>query len=147
MTSPTSDPIFPDQPVVPAPPGHPSHKKREERDDDWVVIHRGGEGSKEHVKALERRLIKANLDSRVEHDDDRKVVLEVHRADEDEARRIIGGEANGHGGSAHRSREAQIEAEEKAELKGPFKASTISWILIVVALAVIAYLVFWMFPK
>jgi len=145
---PTSDPIFPGQPLVPPAPGHPSRTPREEGAEDWVVIHRGKEGSKEHVKALERKLIKANLDSRVEHDDDHKVVLEVHREDEAEARRIIGeAQANGHGGAAHRSREARIEAEEQAELKGAFKASTVSWILILLACAVIAYLVFWMFLR
>jgi hypothetical protein len=143
---PTSDPIFPDKPLVPPAPGHPGHEQHHEGPHDWVVIHRGGEGSKEHVKALERKLIKADIDSRVEHDDDHKVVLEVHPADEAEAKQIIGAAAaNGKGERAHMTREEHIEAEEKAELRGPFKASTISWVLIVVAAAVIAYLVFWMF--
>jgi hypothetical protein len=138
-----SDPFFPDKPLIPAPEGHPSHEKRPESDKDWVVVHRGGEGSKAHVEALERKLIKAHIPTRIEHNDDHKIVLEVHRDREAEAVEVLGEEnVSGRGSAAHQTREQRIEAEERGELTGAFKASSYAWLLVVVAVALLGYLVY-----
>ena len=141
--APTGDPIFPDQPVVPAPEGHPAHEKRAS-DKDWVVVHRGGAGSKAHVEALEHKLRKSHINSRVEHDDEGRVVLEVAREDEDRAIAALGDEnASGVGETAHQTREQRIEAEERAELHGPFAAIYSKWLLAILAVAVLGFLAFW----
>jgi hypothetical protein len=141
------DPIFPGPPVVPPAPGHPQHEKHHEAASDWVVIHRGGEGSKAHVQSLEHKLIKAKIPARVEHDDEHRVVLEVPREHEAEAKKVIGSDqVSGVGEKPHQTSEERIQAEERAELKGPFKAATTGWVLVVVAIAVLALLAFWMFP-
>lgn len=134
---PTGDPIF-EQPVTPV--GGPAHE-RKETSRDWVVIHRGGENSKAHVQSLEHKLIKADIPARVSHDDDHKVVLEVPRERERDAKEILGA-ANTHGADemAHETREEKIEAEERAELHGAFKATTWTWLLVLVAIAVLLFL-------
>ncbi len=144
---PTGDPIFPGPPVVPPAPGHPHHEKHHDDSHDWVVIHRGGEGSKAHVQSLEHKLVKAKINARVEHDDEHRVILEVHREDEAAAKAVIGaGQVSGEGEKAHQTREERIEAEERAELRGPFKAATMGWVLVAVAIAVLAFLALYMFP-
>lgn len=144
---PTSDPIFPDQPVVAPPAGHPSHAKHHEAATDWVVIHRGGAGSKAHVDSLEHKLVKASIPARVEHDDEHRVVLEVPRSQEHEAMKVIGSDqVSGVGEKPHQTNEERIEAEERAELKGPFKAATMGWVLVVLAVAVLAFLALYMLP-
>lgn len=136
------DPIF-EQPVAPV--SGPAHERKETAR-DWVVIHRGGENSKAHVQSLEHKLTKADIPSRVAHDDDHKVILEVPREHEREAIEIIGSEnARGAGENAHQTREEKMEAEEKAELSGPFKAATMKWLLVVVAVAVLAFLALYMY--
>ena len=144
---PTSDPIFPDAPPVAPAKAPQHHEKRRDKAEDWVVVHRGGAGSRAHVESLERKLIKAHINARVEHDDEHRVVLEVEREDEQVAVEVLG-EANvsGQGENAHRSREERIEEGEQRELSGPFKAATTKWVLIVVAIAVLAFLVFWTYP-
>ena len=138
-----SDPFFPDKPLVTPNESHPSHKQQGESEKDWVIIHRGGEGSKAHVEALERKLIKAHIPTRVEHDDDHRVVLEVHRDREEEAVEVLGVESvSGRGSTRHQTHEQRIEAEERGELKGPFKATSYGWLLIVVAIALLGYLVY-----
>ena len=144
---PVGDPIFPGPPAVPPAEGHPHRDKHHDEDKDWVVIHRGGEGSKAHVQSLEHKLTKASIPARVEHDSEHHVVLEVHRDREREAKEVIGADqVSGVGENPHQSAEERIEAEERAELKGPFKAATMGWLLIVVAIAVLAFLAFYMFP-
>jgi len=144
---PVGDPIFPGPPVVPPAPGHPQHEKHHDDAHDWVVIHRGGEGSKAHVQSLEHKLVKAKIPARVEHDDEHRVVLEVPRENEHEAKKVIGSDqVSGVGEKPHQTGEERIEAEERAELKGPFKAATTGWILIVLAIAVLALLALWMLP-
>ena len=141
------DPIFPGPPVVPPAPGHPQREKHHDSSHDWVVIHRGGEGSKAHVQSLEHKLVKAKIPARVEHDDDHKVVLEVPREHEAEAKKVIGADqVSGLGEKPHQTSEERIEAEERAELTGPFKVATIGWVLIVLAVAVLALLALYMFP-
>jgi len=137
---PTSDPIF-EQPVAPV--GGSAHEHKE-GPRDWVVVHRGGENSKAHVQSLEHKLTKAGIPARISHDDDRKVVLEVPREREEEAKQVLGA-ANTHGADelAHQTREAKIEAEERAELHGAFKASTWGWLLVLVAIAVLVFLAMW----
>ena len=138
-----SDPFFPDEPLVPSTETPPSHEGQPESDRNWVVVHRGGEGSKAHVEALERTLIKARIPTRIEHDDDHRVVLEVHRDREEEAAELLGdANVSGLGGMPHMTREERIQAEERAELKGPFRAATYSWLLVLVAVALLAYLVY-----
>jgi hypothetical protein len=144
---PVGDPFFPGPPAVPPAPGHPQHPKHHDAAHDWVVIHRGGEGSKAHVQSLEHKLVKAKIPARVEHDDERRVVLEVPREHEAEARKVIGlDQVSGVGEKAHQTGEERMEAEERAELTGPFKASTTRWVLIVVAIAVVSLLALWMLP-
>jgi hypothetical protein len=134
---PVGDPIFPGPPAVPPAPGHPQREKHHDDSHDWVVIHRGGEGSKAHVQSLEHKLVKAKIPARVEHDDQHKVVLEVPRDREAEAKEVIGSDqVSGLGEKPHQTNEQRIEAEERAELGGPFKASTTRWVLIVLAIAV-----------
>lgn len=135
--APTSDPIF-QAPV--APPSGPAHEHKE-GPKDWVVVHRGGENSKAHVQSLEHKLTKANIRSRVAHNDQHKVVLEVPRDQEKEALEVLGaGDSHGAGENAHATREERIEAEERAELHGAFKASTMGWVLVLVAVAVLLFL-------
>lgn len=139
---PTSDPIF-QQPVTPA--GGPAHERKEGAR-DWVVIHRGGPNSKAHVESLERKLIKADIPARVAHDDDHKVILEVPRECEKEAKDLLGSEnTHGAGENPHQTSEERIEAEERAELHGAFKASTTTWLLVLVAVAVLFLLAGYMF--
>ena len=141
---PTSDPIFPDQPVVPGPRGQPPHAKRHESGADWVVVHRGGAGSKAHVEALERELIKAHITARIQHDDEHRVVLEVLRDREAAALTVLGaGNASGIGENVHQDREERIENEERAQLTGAFRAATWKWLLVVVAIGVLGVLAFW----
>jgi len=140
---PTGDPIF--EPSV-RPVGGPAHEHKAS-EHDWVVIHRGGPNSKAHVEALGHKLTKEHIVWRIEHDDDKKVVLEVHREDEHRAIEVIGREnAHGAGETAHETREQKIEEEEQAQLEGPFKAATMKWVLVVVAIAVLAFLALWMLP-
>jgi hypothetical protein len=137
-----SDPIFPDKPI-PQAEGHAVHDHAP-AEHDWVVVHRGGEGSKAHVEALERKLIKARITARVEHDDQHRVVLEVHRDQEEAAAGVLGPDnVSGRGAKPHQTREERIQAEERAELAGPFRAATWKWLLGLVALAVLVYLVYW----
>ena len=99
------------------------------------------------MQSLEHKLVKAKIPARVEHDDEHRVVLEVPREHEHEAIEIIGGhEVSGVGEKPHQTGEERIEAEERAELSGPFKASTNKWILAVVAIAVLFLLALWMLP-
>jgi hypothetical protein len=144
---PVGDPIFPGPPAVPPAPGHPQRPKHHDAAHDWVVIHRGGEGSKAHVQSLEHKLVKAKIPARVEHDDEHRVVLEVPREHEAEAKKVIGSDqVSGVGEKAHQTGEERIEAEEQSELSGAFKASTTRWILIVVAIAVFFLLVVGLLP-
>jgi hypothetical protein len=144
---PVGDPILPGAPVVPPAEGHPHREKHHDTAHEWVVIHRGGEGSKAHVESLEHKLVKAGISARVEHDDEHRVVLEVPRDREAEAKAVIGAaQVSGVGERPHQTSEERIEAEERAELKGPFKAATTGWVLVVLAVAVLALLAFWMFP-
>ena len=141
---PASDPIFPDQPVVPVPEGHPAHEKHHLTGADWVVVHRGGEGSKAHVEALERKLIKAHINTRIEHDDEHRVVLEVPTDEKDRAIAVLGdGNSSGVGEAAHQTRDERIEAEERAQLTGPFAAIYSKWLLVLLAVAVLGFLAFW----
>jgi len=141
--TPTGDPIF--QPSVP-PVGGPAHE-RKATEHDWVVIHRGGPNSRAHVEALGHKLTKEHIVWRIEHDDDHKVVLEVAREDEKRAIEVIGREnAHGAGETPHETNEERIEAEERAELTGPFKAATMKWLLVLVAVAVLFLLALWTFP-
>src|SRR5664279_582511 len=89
-----SDPIFPDKALVPSAEEHPVHE-RHEAGLDWVVVHRGGAGSKAHVEALEHKLTKAHINSRVAHDDEHRVILEVQREQETQALTVLG-EPNTH---------------------------------------------------
>jgi len=144
---PTSDPIFPDAPAVAPAKSAEHHEKRRDKAEDWVVVHRGGAGSRAHVEALERKLIKAHINARVEHDDEHRVVLEVEREDEKAAVDTLGAEnVSGQGENAHRTREERIEADEQSALTGPFRAATTKWILVVVAVAVLVFLALWTFP-
>jgi hypothetical protein len=144
---PVGDPIFPGPPVVPPAPGHPQREKHHDGAHDWVVIHRGGAGSKAHVQSLEHKLVKAKIPARVEHDDENRVVLEVPREHESEAKKVIGSDqVSGVGEKPHQTSEDRIEAEERAELKGPFKIATVGWVLVVLAIAVLALLALYMFP-
>ena len=144
---PVGDPIFPGPPAVPPAPGHPQHPKHHDAAHDWVVIHRGGEGSKAHVQSLEHKLVKAKIPARVEHDDEHRVVLEVPREHEAEAKKVIGSDqVSGVGEKAHQTGEERMEAAEQAELSGAFKASTTRWVLIVVAIAVFFLLVVGLIP-
>jgi hypothetical protein len=137
------DPIFPDKPVIPAPPEHP-HEKHHAAGNDWVVVHRGGEGSKAHVEALERKLIKAHINARVEHDDDHKVVLEVPRDEQDAALAVLGdGNTHGAGEVAHQTHEQKLEAGEQSQLHGAFAATQSKTLLVVLAIAVFLFLGFW----
>ena len=144
---PMSDPIFPDAPAV-APANAPERRERHSTTgEDWVVVHRGGAGSRAHVEALERKLIKAHINARVEHDDEHRVVLEVEREDEKAAVAVLGdSNVSGQGENAHRSREERIEDGEQRELTGPFKAATVKWILVAVAIAVLVFLALYTFP-
>lgn len=137
--TPTGDPIFAPEPLVPPAPGAAPHPAHHESETDWVVIHRGGAGSKAHVESLEHKLVKAHITARVEHDDEHRVVLEVHRADEKQAVAVLGDEnVNGRGEKPHQTREQRMEAAEKAELSGPFKAATWKWLLVVIAVGMLA---------
>jgi hypothetical protein len=137
-----SDPIFPDKPLVPAPEGQHAHEKHHESGSDWVVVHRGGAGSKAHVEALERKLIKAHINARVEHDDEHRVVLEVHRDQEDEAIAVLGdGNSHGAGEQAHETREERIEESE--HLHGAFAATQSKWLIWVLVVAVLLLLAGW----
>ncbi len=108
---PVGDPIFPGPPAVPPAPGHPQHPKHHDAAHDWVVIHRGGEGSKAHVQSLEHKLVKAKIPARVEHDDEHRVVLEVPREHEAEAKKVIGSDqVSGVGEKAHQTGEERMEA-------------------------------------
>jgi hypothetical protein len=141
------DPIVPGPPAVPPVEGHPHHEKHHDTAHDWVVIHRGGEGSKAHVQSLEHKLVKAKIPARVEHDDEHRVILEVPRDHEAEAKSVIGAtQVSGLGEKAHQTSEDRIEAEERAELKGPFKAATMGWVLVLVAVAVLAFLALYWLP-
>ena len=140
---PTGDPIF--EPSV-QPVGGPAHEHKPTAH-DWVVIHRGGHNSKAHVEALGHKLTKEHIVWRIEHDDDQKVVLEVARDDERRAVEVIGREnAHGEGETAHETHEEKIEEQERAELEGPFKAATMKWVLVLVAVAVLVLLALWMLP-
>jgi hypothetical protein len=109
-----------------------------------VVVHRGGAGSKAHVEALERKLIKAHITARIQHDDEHRVVLEVLRDREAAALAILGGgDTSGIGESVHQGREERIENEERAQLTGAFRAATWKWLLIVLAVGVLGVLAFW----
>jgi hypothetical protein len=133
-----SDPIFPDKPLIPSAPEHPAHEKRESGA-DWVVVHRGGAGSKAHVEALERKLIKAHVNGRVAHDDEGRVILEVHREDEAQALEVLGDEnTHGAGSKAHESREERIEDSE--QLHGAFAATQSKWLIWLLVFAVLALL-------
>ena len=115
--------------------------------EDWVVIHRGKEGSKAHVQSLEHKLIKAKINARVSHDDEHRVILEVHADDVHEAKKVIGSDqVSGLGEKAHETSEQRMEDEEKAALSGPFKMATTGWVLIVMAVAVLFFLALWMVP-
>ena len=135
-----SDPIFPDKPLVPSAEEHPAREKHD-AGSDWVVVHRGGAGSKAHVEALEHKLTKAHINSRVAHDDEHRVILEVQREQEGQALTVLG-EANTHGAgeAAHQTREERIESAERAEMHGPFAAVYWKWLLILLAVAVLGYL-------
>ena len=141
---PTGDPIFPDQPVIAPANGHPAHEQDRESVSDWVVVHRGGAGSKAHVEALGRELIKAHIPHRIEHDDEHRVVLEVPRDRKTEAAQVLGDRnTSGAGASVHEPREERIEREERAQLTGAFRAATWKWLLIVLAIGVLGVLAFW----
>jgi hypothetical protein len=128
---PMGDPIFPDKPVIPVPEGHPQ-ERHPKGGTDWVVVHRGGEGSKAHVEALERKLIHAHINARVQ---------------EEAAIAALGdGNSHGAGENAHQSREERIEAEEHAQLTGAFAATQWKWLLVLLAVAVLALLAFWFVP-
>jgi len=135
-----SDPIFPDKPLVPSAEEHPAHEKHVSGS-DWVVVHRGGAGSKAHVEALEHKLTKAHITSRVAHDDEHRVILEVQHEQEEQALTVLG-EANTHGAgeAAHQSREERMQVEERAEVRGPFAAVYWKWLLVLLAVAVLGYL-------
>ena len=144
--NPVGDPILPGPPAVPSAPGHPHREKHHDEAHEWVVIHRGGEGSQAHVESLEHKLVKAGIPARVEHDDERHVVLEVPRDREGDAMRVIGdGEVSGEGQKPHQTAEERIQAEERAELRGPFRVATMGWVLILVAVAVLAFLALYAF--
>ena len=141
-----SDPIFPDKPLVPSAEEHPAHEKRASGP-EWVVVHRGGAGSKAHVEALERKLTKAHVNGRVAHDDEGRVILEVHRDDEAQALTVLGdGNTHGAGEAAHQTREERIEESE--HLHGAFaatKSKTLIWVLIFAVVLLLAgwYFVYW----
>jgi len=139
------DPIFPEPSPVPPAPGHPGREKRGESGADWIVIHRGGAGSKAHVEALERKLIKAKIPSKVEHDEEHRVVLEVPRERQEDAMAVIGRENVNHvGADPYQTAEERLEAEQRAALSGPFKAATAKWLLVVLAVAVLSLLALYM---
>jgi len=130
---PTGDPIFESPPLTSEGNVHPVHERRP-ASDDWVVVDRvSGEGGKSRLEAAHRQLERAGVTSRLEHDHEHRPVLEVHRDDEHEALSVLH-KRNGHG-APRETREDAIEAEEREALKGPFKAATTSWVLIVVAVA------------
>ena len=50
---------------------------------------------------------------------------------------------SGLGAAPHQTSEERIQAEERAELSGPFKAATMKWLLVVVAIATLGALTGW----
>ena len=130
---PTGDPIFESSPLTSEGNVHPVHE-RAAKDEDWVVVDRvSGEGAKNKLQAAHRELEHAGVTARIEHDHENRPVLEVHREDE---RTALGVLNKSHGlGAAHETQEDRIEAEEREALKGPFKAATTRWVLIVIAVA------------
>lgn len=110
----------------------------------WVVVHSGGEGSRPHVESLARELRDAGIESRIEHDDEHRLVLEVHEHNEHAAKHVLRS-SNTHGADeiAHQSHEQRIETQERGALSGLFKASRWAWLLIIVAVATLALLAFY----
>jgi len=145
---PTGDPIFESSPLTSEGNAHPVHE-RETKADDWVVVDRvSGDGGKSRLESAHRELEHAGITARMEHDHENRPVLEVHRHDEHEALGALG-KSHGHG-APRETKEERIEAEEHEALKGPFKAATTKWILVVVAIAVGLLLAGWwitMLPK
>ena len=133
---PTGDPIFGTPPVIEgAPPSGPAHEPRKEKTEDWVVVDRvSGDGAKNKLQSAHRELEHAGITARVEHDHEGRPSLEVHREDEHKALGALH-KAHGHG-AARETKEEAIEEEEHEALKGPFKAATTGWVLIVLAVAV-----------
>ncbi|MDR3687316.1 MAG: hypothetical protein P4L93_10210 [Coriobacteriia bacterium] len=141
-----SDPIFPDKPLIPSAEEHAAPDKHASGS-EWVVVHRGGAGSKAHVEALEHKLTKAHITSRVAHDDEHRVILEVQRDQEEQALTVLG-DVNTHGAgeAAHQTREERIEESE--HLHGAFaatKSKTLIWVLVFAVLLLLAgwYFVYW----
>jgi hypothetical protein len=141
---PTGDPIFETAPVIEGtPPSRPVHEhEHKEKTDGWVVVDRvSGDGAKSKLQSAHRELEHAGITARMEHDHEGRPVLEVHREDEHKA---LGALHKSHGhGAPRETREEAIEAEEHEALKGPFKAATTRWVLIVVAVAVALLLAGW----
>jgi hypothetical protein len=134
------NPFIPKQPV----PAHPEHEHAEHHagGSDWVVVHRGGAGSKAHVEALERKLIHAKIRARVEHDDEGRVILEVLHDDENEAKEVLGAEnTHGAGSVAHESKAQHAEDEE--QLHGMFATTKWKWLIWLLIVAVILLLSLW----
>jgi hypothetical protein len=128
---PTGDPIFRSSVSPVGGPAHEHHPTAH----DWVVIHRGGPNSKAHVESLGHKLTREHIVWRIERDDEKRAI------------EAIGGEnAHGAGETPHETHEEKIEAEERAELEGPFKAATMKWLLVLVAVAVVFLLALWMLP-
>jgi len=138
---PTGDPIFESSPLTSEGNVHPIHEHKTKAD-DWVVVDRvSGEGGKSRLESAHRELEHAGITARVEHDHEHRPVLEVHRDDEHKALGVLG-RKHGHG-APRESSEEQIEAEEHEALRGPFKAASTRWVLIVVAVAVGLLLAGW----
>ena len=140
---PTGDPIFEPAPVIEgAPPTHHHEHEEHKRVDDWVEVERvSGEGAKSKLNSAYRVLEQADVDARLEHDHEGRPVLEVHKADEHEALKLLN---KSHGlGAPRETREEAIEAEEHEALKGPFKLATVGWVLILVAGLVCILLAGW----
>jgi len=128
---PTGDPIFEQTPVIGDGKGHPSHEHKPSAD-DWVVVDRiSGDGNKSKLQSAHRTLEHDGIESRMEHDHEGRPVLEVHREDEHKALAALK-KPHGHG-APRETREDAMEAEEREALKGPFKAATTGWVLVVVA--------------
>ena len=136
------DPIIGEPPVMPAPEGRPEHE-RKAGPTDWVVVdHVTGEGARSKLESAHRELEHADIPSRIEHDHNGRIVLEVHRERERDAASVLGRKP-GHGNapSANESEEERIEREEHGALKGVFKLTTAVWFVVaIVAIFVIWYL-------
>ncbi len=134
--APSTDPFFPEQPPIPPAPEHAA-EKRPERAEAWAVVDRvSGEGARSRLESERRHLEQDGISARIEHDDDKRLVLEVPAERADDAVKLIGEKnAQGAGEKPHRSAEEKIEAEEKAARTGVFSLVTVGWVLIIVAIA------------